>query len=66
MNQLLAMTIELKWWMIGAIMTVVWAITALYKDTKEGNLSGMFPVPIHGMVFIVANLIIWLIYFIIN
>ena len=68
MNNILALTINIEfgWWMILALMTIVWAIIALVKDNKEGNWSGMFAFPYHGMIWIFLNLIIWLIYFIIN
>lgn len=64
MVELLAFTIVCKWWMLLVLITIGSLMWALHKEGQEN--SGWFPTPpIYFCLWIIFNLIMWLIYFII-
>jgi hypothetical protein len=70
MIKLLALTITITpaWWMLLAVLTIAWGIYALVKDIEHGawNKDDWFCFPIYGIFWLFCNLVMWLIYFIIN
>lgn len=65
MMELLALTITCRWWMLWVLVTIGSFIWAVYKENAE-DAGGWFPSPpVYMAVWVVGNLVMWLIYFIV-
>ena len=68
MMTLMAIAVTLKWWMLIILVNIVMMVIAIITDEKQGKKRGMFEIPVYSMsmINVLAMLVIWLIYFIIN
>lgn len=61
MISILALTIICKWWMLLALITIG---SGIYSASKT-DMSGFIPDFITPGIWIICNLLMWLVYFII-
>ena len=62
---MLALVIVCQWWMLWLLITIGTFIWAMYKEGQDDG--GWFPAPpIYFCFWLIGNLIMWLIYFIIR
>lgn len=66
MLEILALTIICKWWMLWLIVTAATFVWAVYKE-NAGDAGVWFPdPPVYMAGWLIGNLIMWLIYFIVT